>query len=131
VKNSNTNTKDNKGTVLVLVISIMGFMGVVMLFLSSASNTMNFQTNKVYLEACERNLTSSGLSWAKANIKNETITDFNDTIPLDVNDMNILRSSLELKINQNNEQNEVQIKTSCGQARLNRSTQKSFIINGS
>ncbi len=132
MKNSKTNTKDNKGTVLVLVISIMGFMGVAMLTLSSASNMLNFQTNKVYLEACERNLTSSGLSWAKTHIKNETITDFNDTISLDVNDMKILRSSLELKIsNQNNEQKEVQIKTSCGQARLNRSTQKSFIIKGS
>ena len=103
-----------------------------MLFLSSASNTMNFQTNKVYLEECERNLTSSGLSWAKVNLKNGTITDFNEPIPLDVNDMKILHSSLELKIsNPNNEQNEIQIRTSCGQARLNRSTQKTFVINGS
>ncbi len=127
MKHSNKNINNIKGTVLILVISIIGFMGVVMLFLSTASNTMNFQTNKVYLQACERNLISSGLNWAKTNLKNETITDFNDTIILDVNDMNILRSSLEIKVNpSSDDQNEVRIRTSCGRAKLNIKTSETF-----
>ncbi|MBN2591703.1 MAG: hypothetical protein JXA96_17690 [Sedimentisphaerales bacterium] len=129
MKINKLNTKRKKGVTLVLVISIIGFMGVVMLFLSSASNTMSFQANDVYLQACKRNLTSSGLSWAKTNIKNGTITDFNDTIPLDVNDMDILHSSLELIITSPIDgQNEVKIKTSCGKASQSLTANETYTI---
>ena len=100
-----------------------------MLFLSGASNSMMFQANNVYLQACERNLQSSGLNWAKENIKNKNIQDFNDVITLDVNDLNILHSSLNVKINNpEDELYEVQIDTTCGRARLNLKTSKTYKI---
>ncbi|MBN1975031.1 MAG: hypothetical protein JW787_15425 [Sedimentisphaerales bacterium] len=123
-----SNTK-RKGAVLVMVISAIGLVGVVMLFLSSASNTMMFQANDFYLEACERNLTISGLNWAKTNLRKANIQDFSDTIQLDVNDMNILHSSLNVIISSPEDgQHEIQINTTCGRARQNLSSSNTFII---
>lgn len=132
MKNNSKNTKRNNGMVLILVITTIGLAGVVMLFLASASNTMRLQANDVYLQACERNLTSSGLNWARTNIKNGTISDFNDTIQLDVNDMNTRSFSLELKINSpKNGQNNVEIKTRFESPAQNRTKQTTFFIDGS
>ena len=103
----------------------MGFMGVVMLLLSSASNIMSYQTDKAFVRAYERNLISSGRSWARTNIKNGTFTDFNDNIQLDVNDLNIHNSSLELKITN---PNEVQIRTSCDKGKQNLTARKTYPI---
>jgi predicted metalloprotease len=128
VKNilNNSNIK-RKGIILVLVITTIGLVGVVILFLSGASNTMMFQANNAYLQACERNLQSSGLNWAKENIKNKNTQDFNDIITLDVNDLNILHSSLKAKItNPEEELYEVQIDTTCGRAKLNLKTSETF-----
>lgn len=126
---NNKAKKRNCGMAIILVISAIGLVGVVMLFLSSASNSMMFQVNDVYLKACERNLTCSGLNWARTNIKNGTVTNFNDTIPLDVNDMNILNSSLELKIDSSStDQNLVKISTSCARSRQSLSNQRTFTI---
>lgn len=125
MKNNYSYTKRKKGIALIMVITIMGFMGVVMLLLSSASNIMSFQTDKSFVRAYERNLISSGRSWAKTNIKNRTITDFNDTIQLDVNDLNIQDSSLELIITN---PNEVQIRTSCGKGKQHNINNTTFDI---
>jgi hypothetical protein len=117
-----------KGTILVLVISVMALISVVLLFLSSASSTMTFQANQAYLQACERNLISSGLSWAKTNVP-DSIPDINEPIRLDVSEMNILNSSLDIKfLNLEDKQREVQIKTSCGRSRLNLSSSETYVI---
>ena len=118
-----------KGTILVLVISVMALISVVLLFLSSASSTMTFQANQVYLQACERNLISSGLSWVKTNISKNIISDFNEPINLDVSEMEILNSSLDIKLlDMKDEKREVQIKTSCGRSRLNLTSRETYII---
>ena len=117
-----------KGTILVLVISVMALISVVLLFLSSASSTMTFQANQVYLQACERNLISSGLNWAKTNVPN-SVSHTNELLRLDVSEMNILNSSLDVKfLNLEDKQCEVQIETSCGRSRLNITSSETYII---
>jgi hypothetical protein len=54
-----------EGFVLVLVIVALGLVGVVMLVLTEGANTMLFHADRAYLEAVERNLTASGLAWAR------------------------------------------------------------------
>lgn len=127
--NKSLKTKRIKGFILVLVITIIGFVGVVMYFLAGASNSMMFQANEVYLQACERNLISSGLNWARTNIQKNNFQEIDDTIQLDISDMDILNSSLNVIINKPENKNyKVQINSSCSRSRNNFKTSETFTI---
>jgi len=73
-----------KGFALVLVITAMAIIGLEMHVLTSAANTMLFQADTAYLEACKRNLITSGLAWAKRNIRNNNRDTFEKSVELDV-----------------------------------------------
>ena len=73
-----------KGFALVLVITAMAIIGLEMHVLTSGANTMLFQADTAYLEACKRNLVTSGLAWAKRNIQNNNKETFEKAVELDV-----------------------------------------------
>ena len=73
-----------KGFVLILVITAMAVIGLEMHVLTSGANTMLFQADTAYLEACKRNLVTSGLAWAKRNIRNNNKETFEKAVELDV-----------------------------------------------
>jgi len=76
-----------KGFVLILVITAMAIIGLEMYVLTGGANTMLFQSDTAYLKACERNLVTSGLAWAKQNIRNNSRETFEKTVELDVSKM--------------------------------------------
>jgi len=131
VKDNNRQMKTRKtnGFIIILLVMVIALITVVLVFLSTASNTMMFQANDVYLQACERNLISSGLNWAKTNIQKDNSKNFNNMIELDITEMDILNSSLDIKISSpTQERYQVQIQTSCGRARLNLISDETYII---
>ena len=73
-----------KGFALVLVITAMAIIGLEMHVLTSGANTMLFQADTAYLEACKRNLVTSGLAWAKRNVRNNNKETFEKAVELDV-----------------------------------------------
>jgi len=73
-----------KGFALVLVITAMAIIGLEMHVLTSGANTMLFQADTAYLEACKQNLIKSGLAWAKRNIRNNNKETFEKAVELDV-----------------------------------------------
>ncbi len=87
-----------KGFVLILVITAMAIIGLEMHVLTSGANTMLFQSDTAYLKACEQNLVTSGLAWAKQNIRNNSRETFEKTVELDVGKMNIRDSNLIVTI---------------------------------
>ena len=87
-----------KGFVLILVITAMAIIGLEMYVLAGGANTMLFQSDTAYLEACKRNLITSGLAWAKQNIRNKSRETFEKTVELDVSKMNIRGSTLIVTI---------------------------------
>ena len=106
------------GFVLILVIAAMGLIGAKMIVLTGSANKILFQSDTAYLQACRRNLVTSGLTWAKRNIKNENKETFNRTIELDVTSMGISGATLSVNIDIPKDQEpEVQINTSCSRAR--------------
>jgi hypothetical protein len=106
------------GFVLILVITAMAVIGIEMFALAGVANTMQFQSHTAYLQACRRNLTASGLAWAKQNIPNKTGENAYQAIELDVSVMNIRDSDLDLTISRpSDEQAEILIKTSCSRGR--------------
>jgi len=92
------NKPRKNGFVLILVITAMAIIGLEMYLLSSGANTMLFQSDTAYLEACKRNLITSGLAWAKQNIRNNNRQNFEKAVKLDVGKMNIRVSSLIVTI---------------------------------
>ena len=106
------------GFVLILVIAAMGLIGAMMVVLTGSANKILFQSDTAYLQACRRNLVTSGLTWAKRNIKNQSEETFNRTIELDVTSMGISGATLSVNIDIPKDQEpEVQINTSCSRAR--------------
>jgi len=105
------------GFVLLLVIIAIAMVGTATYVLAGGTNTMLFQSDTVYLQACERNLRASGLVWAKQNIKNRNQGSFNKMIELDTANLGIRSSSLNVFISiSQDKQAEVRINTSCSRA---------------
>ena len=89
-----------------------------MFVLANGANTMLFESDTAYLDACKRNLVASGLAWAGRNIKNESRETFNRTIELDTADMSIRGSTLSVTIDiPRDKKAEVQINTSCSRGK--------------
>jgi len=106
------------GFVLIIVIAAMGLVGASMIVLTGSANKILFQSDTAYLQACQRNLVTSGLAWTKRNIKNESKETFNRTIELDVTSMSISGATLSVNIGvQKDQEVEVQINTSCSRVR--------------
>jgi hypothetical protein len=107
-----------KGFALVLVITAMAIIGLEMYVLTGGSNTMLFQSDTAYLEACKRNLVTSGLAWAKRNIRNNNKETFEKAVELDVSKMNIRDSSLIVTISiPTDKAPQAQINVSCSRSR--------------
>ncbi len=120
-----------KGFALVLVITALALIGLEMHLLTSGANTMLFQADTAYLEACKRNLITSGLAWAKRNIRNNNRDTFEKTVELDVSKMpgnagfrlkpavgGIRGSSLIVTISvPTDKEPQAQINVSCGRGR--------------
>ncbi len=87
VRQLHSNQRRPGGFALVLVITAMAIIGLEMHVLASGANTMLFQADTAYLEACKRNLITSGLAWAKRNIRNNNRDTFEKTVELDVSKM--------------------------------------------
>lgn len=111
-------TLKNRGFVLILVITAIATIGIEMFVLAGVANTMQFQSHRAYLEACRRNLTASGLAWARQNVSKKAGEVVPQTIELDVSRMNVRGAGLELTVSPPSERKaEILIKTSCSRGR--------------
>lgn len=118
-----------KGFILVIVILLLAVVGLEMFVLTSGSNTILFQADTAYLQAVERDLTVSGLAWARRNINSEGGKILDKTVVLDINDMNIRSAALSVTISTpSNEEKEVRIDTSCSRARQNKCSTNKFRV---
>ena len=121
--------KRQKGAALVLAIIAMAIIGLDMHVLSSGTNTMLYQSDRAYLEACKRNLIMSGLNWAKLNTQNNNTETFDKSVELDVSNLNIKNSSLIVTVSiPTNEEPQAQINVSCSRNRRTLKSDKKYQI---
>jgi type II secretory pathway pseudopilin PulG len=106
-----------KGFILVFVIVAIIIIGIEMFVLSGMANTMQYQSHRAYLKACERNLLASGLVWARENAQKSSRESFDQPIQLDVSEMDVPGSALEVTLGVAGEDREVRIQTSCRRGR--------------
>lgn len=57
------------GFVLILVVALIGLAGAGLALLTHGSNSMRFDAERMYSQAARRSLTTSGLAWARHQIK--------------------------------------------------------------
>jgi hypothetical protein len=105
------------GFVLVFVIIVIILIGIEMYVLAGMANTIQYQSHRTYLKACERNLITSGLAWASENAQKSPGVNPGQMIELDVSNMDILGSSLEVTIGADGGIPDVRIQTSCSRGR--------------
>jgi len=111
-------TPNRNGFVLILVVTAIAVIGIEMFALAGVANTMQFQSHTAYLRACERNLLGSGLAWARQNVADKTGESFGRTIQLDVSEMNIRASALDVTIRVRSEKEvDVLVNTLCSRGR--------------
>lgn len=119
----------NRGFVLLFVIVAIALVGVIMIVLTTGSDTMMFQSDMAYLRAIERNLTASGLAWARLNVLDKSPETFNRTVSLDLANVGIRGSSLTIAIGAaTDKQVEVRINTSCARGRRTRDHAEEYMV---
>jgi len=112
------NTRQN-GFILIFVIFVLALIGIYMIILAGESNTIIFQADRAYLDACRQNLNESGLAWAKKNA-NSPSADYS----LDTSAMNIKNAALKVSLQKKPSQ--IEITTSCARGRQTLNTTGKF-----
>lgn len=121
----------NQGAVLTLVIVAVMLVGVVMFILTEGSNTMLFQADAAYLQAIQRDLTGSGLAWARQKVSSQAEVQSTDAIELDTAAFGLPGAKLVVRILdvQNGTAN-VRIETSCHKGRQTLRMSRTFSVAG-
>ena len=123
----NTRKTKPNGFIMLFVIVILALIGIYMIVLASDANIFGFQADRAYLEACQQNLTASGLNWAKRNVG--TSKTAIGSIELDTSDMRIKNAVLRVKLTAGEKgKSQVEINTSCSKARQRLGSVKKFTL---
>ena len=123
----NTGNARQGGFIMLIVIAILALIGLYMIILASDANIFGFQADRAYLEACQQNLTASGLNWAKKNVG--TSKTAIGPIELDTSDMRIKNAVLRVKLTAGEKgKSQVEIDASCSKARQRLSSVKKFTV---
>jgi hypothetical protein len=91
-------TVSQKGFVIILLLLLIAAAGAEMFVLTTLSNTMLFESDTAHLQALERNITASGLAWAKQNLQQQSEPASGATAELDVAGMGIAGAGLKVTL---------------------------------
>jgi len=123
-------SRERNGSVLALVIVLLGLVAMALLVLTESSNTMLFQADQAYLRAVERNLTASGLAWAQHNVTDSNEPLGQEPVPLDVAPLSTRAASLTISVVEaGDRQATVHITTSCTKTRQTQSAAQDYVIS--
>jgi uncharacterized protein (UPF0333 family) len=111
-------SKEQSGFALALVIIIIALIGAITFVLADGAKTLQFHSDVAYLQAIERNLTTSALAWARNNVQDTGSKDPDKTTELDVALIGTRGSNLTLITSkETNDRIEIQVNTSCSKGR--------------
>ena len=121
----------NQGTILTLVLVAVMLVGVVMFILTEGSNTMLFQADAAYLRAVERDLTASGLAWAREKIASNAEPVSPGPVELDTAAFGLPSTKLVVRIlDAQSGMAKVQVETSCHKGRHTFHASRTFNVAG-
>jgi hypothetical protein len=122
-----TKKTGQNGFIMLLVVAVLALIAIYMIILTNDSNTIIFQTNRAYLEACKQNLTASGLIWVKKNLKDSKSK--TGAVELDTSDMNIKGATLSVAVSAVPKgKAQIEIDTFCSKARQHLTSAEKFTV---
>lgn len=111
-------SRSQKGFAIILTLVLIVLAGAGIFVLTGISNTMMFEAETARLFAIERNLTASGLAWAKQNKPGQSDDAPFEVTQLDVGQIGIADANLSVAFDINEDgKSEVLIKTRCRRGR--------------
>ena len=106
---------ERSGFAIILAVTAVALVGAAVFVLTDTCNSLMFESNMAYLQACNRNLSASGLSWARQNQDKLGDSGPNEGIQLDVERLGIPAGNLKIAPLKDREKVlRVQIDTQCG-----------------
>ncbi len=111
-------SRPQKGFAIILTLVLIVLIRAGLFVLTGISNTMMFQADIAQLAAVERNLTASGLAWAKQDKPGQSDDAPFEVSVLDVGQIGIADANLSVAFDINEDgKSEVLIKTRCRRGR--------------
>ena len=107
-----------RGFAIILTLMLIVLIGAGVFILTGISNTMMFEAETAQLMASERNLTASGLAWAKQNKSGQSDDAPSKVTELDIGEIGIADANLSVAFEIDEERkSKVLIKTRCRRGR--------------
>jgi len=117
------------GFILSLVIVALGLLAVVMAVLTRGTNTMLFQADRAYLQAVERNLTASGLAWARRQALQGQATVSAEAVGLDIGSLTMRQGTLAVSFVEVGPASvDVRVEATCTKGRQTSRTQRQYVV---
>ena len=111
-------SRPRNGFAIILTLVLIVLVGTGVFVLTGVSNTLMFEADYAQVVATERNLTTSGLAWAKLNVPKQTDEDPIGITQLDVEQNVIADANLSVAFEIDEEgKSKVLIKTRCHRGR--------------
>ena len=107
------------GFAIILAVAAVALVGAAVLLLADMSDTLMFDSDLAYLQACNRNLSASALAWARQNQDKLRDSGPSEGIQLDVERLGIPAGNLNVAPLKDREKGlRVQIDTQCGRNKM-------------
>ena len=108
----------------------LGLMAVILLALTTGTQTLLSQADRMYLSAVERNLIASGTAWAAAQLPAGQLTAADQGTPLDAGVLSERPCTLSVRlVNRTDNEAVVDVSTSCSKARWTLTHSHSYAIS--
>ena len=122
-------TTGPNGFVLTLVIVALGLMTVILLALTTGTQTMLSQTDRMYVSAVENDLIASGTAWASTQVPAGRLTASDQGTSLDAGLLSERPCKLIVRlVNRDDNRAVVDVSTSCSKARWTLTHSRSYAI---
>ena len=110
---------ERNGFAIILAVAAVALVGAAVLLLADMSDTLMFDSDLAYLQACNRNLSASALAWARQNQDKLRDSGPSERIQLDVERLGIPAGNLNVAPLKDREKVlRVQIDTQCGRNKM-------------
>ncbi len=110
---------ERSGYANILAVAAVALVAAAVVVLADTSDTLMFDSDLAYLQACNRNLSASALAWAKQNQDKLRDSGPSEGIQLDVEQLGIPAGNLNVSPLKAREKGlRVQIDTQCGRNKM-------------
>ncbi len=108
-----------KGSTIVIALLALSLVATGLFLLGQGANTMMFNSNRAYVEACSRNLTASALAWAQQNRSTLAREGQQAEITLDVERLEVPNGHLGIILERPDAKSmKIEINTKCRRGRM-------------